>query len=450
MVKLTIRPLASGSLPPHMTATVARSSDAGNSVTLPATYTETEFLVVGSARTYSGPVTGPVTTDEHEHPYCTRVLVRAPTDAGEFSGRVVVEPFNTSAGQDVDVIWARTSDALVASGDGWVGVSQRTSSETTLKAHDPQRYGMMSIPSNDLAWDIIAQVGAIVRDPVDGPFAGRPVAHVYLAGYSQSGGDTATFAMCFHDRSLLDDGSPIYDGYFPASHSGSFTQLQSGQRNLPSFETTHMQAVAVPVVAIETQTDVQGFKVSLLDGREYTSPGSAWIRRDDSDAPGDRYRLYELGGAPHAFRAPGCEGTPSTFPASAFIRAALVRLFRWVEDGVEPPAAPRLELLELGPVSTVKVDEFGNAAGGVRSPHLDVPLANYLVNSSPGGRCILVGQQTLLPSTELADRYGNVGEYMAAFSQRLDETIETGYLLEADRANVLATQASLAEEAFNS
>lgn len=448
MIRPTIRPLPAGSGRPQATATLAGSSDAGRTVALTSHYTEAEYLVAGVGRSYSGPVTGPVAAESPEQPFVTRILVRCPADPSRFSGRVVVEPFNTSGGPDVDAIWSRVGEVLVAAGDAWVGISHRTSSETTMKHSDPVRYQAVSIPSNDLAWDMIAQVGAVVRDSVDGPLAPRRVRQLYLAGYSQSGSDTATFAMAFHARAVLDDGSPVFDGYFPAAHSGSLTQLRSGQRKLPAFETAPMHAVGVPVVDIEMQTDVEGFRVQLSDGRIYTSPGGASVRRDDGDQHHDRFRLYEVAGAPHAASCRGCDGTISTFPAAAFLRAALVRLFRWTEDGTPPPVAQRLALSELDVVSVAAVDQVGNALGGVRSPHLDVPLARYDAHSTPGARCVLAGRQTLLSPETLSARYGTPAAHLASFTRSLDETIAAGYLLEADRSDLLAAQESLALEAF--
>ena len=266
----TLHPVPHGGGVPQATAT------AGG-------YTEEEHLLAGVADTYAGPASGPATVATSGIPYVARLLVRYPSDPERFSGRVVLEPFNTSSGPDVDAIWSRAAPVLVAQGDAWVGVSQRVSSEKELEKHDPHRYGSISIPSNDLAWDVLRHAGALVRDPVAGPLRGRPVEHLYLAGYSQSGAETAAFAMAFHDRSRRTDGSPLFDGYFPAAHSGSVTSLQSGRVRVPAFESIPMQAVAVPVVDIETQTDVEGFHVQLSDDRRYTSPGSAYLRRDDSD-----------------------------------------------------------------------------------------------------------------------------------------------------------------------
>ena len=107
----------------------------------------------------------------------------------------------------------------------------------------------------------------------------------------------------------------------------------------------------------------------------FVNPGSASVRRADSDFKRGRYRLYELAGAPHAAWLDGCEGPGSSFPTSAFVRAALRLLFQWAEDALPPPRAPRISVHADGPVSVARVDEYGNPLGGVRSPHLDVPLA---------------------------------------------------------------------------
>ena len=163
----------------------------------------------------------------------------------------------------------------------------------------------------------------------------------------------------------------------------------------------------------------------------------------------DRYRLYEVAGAPHSTRVQGCDGPPSTFPVDAFLRAALVHLFRWAEAGVPPPIAGRLALSSLDVVSSVQVDEVGNAVGGVRSPFVDVPLARYEAHSSPGPKCVLAGREVALPPAELAARYGDAGAYLAAFTASLDATITAGFLLEQDRADLLAAQRAKAEQAFH-
>ena len=55
---------------------------------------------------FAGPVTGRVKVESTGHKFVTRVLVRTPRDAADFSGSVWVEPLNTSGGPEADVIWS--------------------------------------------------------------------------------------------------------------------------------------------------------------------------------------------------------------------------------------------------------------------------------------------------------------------------------------------------------
>lgn len=393
-------------------------------------YTETEHLLAGTANTYTGPATGPATVATQGHPYVTRILARYP-GPNRFSGRVLVEPFNTTYGVDRDALWLHVAGLLQAQGDAWIGVSVREWSATELKRRDPERYGDLDIPSNDLVWDLLRTVGALVKG--DGPLRHLPVRRVYLGGYSQSAVDAATFAAAFGD---------VYDGFFPASHAASLTPLAVGE-GLPRFEYAPMPAVGVPVVEIQPQSDVEGFAFD-----EFVNPGSASVRRDDSDTAGDRFRLYEIAGAPHAAKIAGCDGDGSSFPMAPFVRAALRNLFRWAEDDIAPPRAPRITLRIDDTVAEAAVDRFGNAVGGVPSPFLDVPLARYEVHSTPGPLCALAGREALLPHEVLTARYGDAKTYLAEFTISLDETITAGFLLEQDRAAILEDQTVKAKVAF--
>jgi hypothetical protein len=291
---------------------------------------------------------------------------------------------------------------------------------------------------NDYAWDILRQVGRLVKEGGEqSPLGALDVSALYMGGYSQSGVDTAAFLSAFHAITRHDDGSPIYDGYLPTAHAASLTRLQSGHATLPKFEFTPMAPVDVPVIDLETQTDVQGFDVKLLWIAFYRNHGGATVRRDDSDEQADLFRLYEIPGAPHVGKGEGCDGNGSSFPVHYFVRAAAERLFAWAEAGIVPPRAGRIEMEVLDVVSKADEDAFGNAIGGVRSPFVDVPLADYDVHTGGGLTCPLVGNETPLPSDVLARRYPSLEAYMEGFTRSLDATIEAGFLTAHDRAAIL-------------
>jgi hypothetical protein len=408
-----------------------------------ADYTEVEYLLSGTGNSYAGPATGPPEVVSSGHRYVTRLLARYPRQSSRFSGRVLVEPFNTTYGIDRDALWLHVGSLLQAQGDAWIGISERATTIPELKRRGPQRYADIDIPFNDLAWDLLRDVGAVVKQGgEDSPLGHLPVRHVYLGGYSQSGVDTATFAATFGALTRTVDDRPVFDGFFPACHAASLTPLAVGE-GLPRFEYAAMPPVGVPVIEIQPQTDVEGFSFE-----EFVNPGSATVRRDDSDTGADRFRLYEIAGAPHAAKIAGCDGDGSSFPMSAFVRAAMRHLFRWAEEDIAPPKAPRIALEIDDVVARAAVDRFGNAIGGVPSPFLDAPIARYDVHSTPGPLCQLVGREVPLPHEVLAGRYGDARTYLAEFAISLDATVAAGFLLADDRDAILEAQTAKASAAF--
>ena len=91
-------------------------------------YREDEYFVAGTARAAVAP--GPLSGDGRwsvangaTAPYATRIIVRRPTDPKRFSGTVVVEWMNVTAGRDSDPEFGYLLPALMREGDAYVGVS---------------------------------------------------------------------------------------------------------------------------------------------------------------------------------------------------------------------------------------------------------------------------------------------------------------------------------------
>jgi hypothetical protein len=422
-------------------ASAAVSADPAFVPSLADDYREDEFLFRGVANTYSGPATGPPEKASTGNAYVTRLIVRVPQDPSDFSGRVFLEPFNTTSGPDRDALWRPIAPLLQGNGDAWVGVSVRAGSVFQLQEFDAARYADLSIPTNDLVWDMLRQLGAVVRSGgKQSPLRGMRAEHLYLGGYSQSGVDTTTFAMSFHDDTRLRDGAPIFDGYLPAAHAATMTPLQSGSGLITEFDEGRMEPVDVPVVDIETQHDVMGWSREVVPGTFYTSQSGASVRRSDSNSRTDKYRLFEITGASHSSGGGNCGGVPSTFPGPMFVRAAAAQLFRWAEEGTAPTKAARIEMEKVDIVSVPRVDEIGHALGGVRSPFVDVPLVQYQVQAGGTGlSCTFSGVENPIPADVLASRYDDVDAYIDQFTKRLDATIKAGFLLKSDRAEILET-----------
>ena len=149
--KLVVQEFPAGT--PQTTATVAPTS--GNALVagraLASDYVEKEFQVRGEATTYRGGLTsGPVEVTKTNVPI-RRVLVHYPKDASKFSGRVVIEPFNTSSGgKDYDVVWSLLAPLLQERGDAWVGVTERTSAGQ--RSRPPIPPAMQTLTSRATTW----------------------------------------------------------------------------------------------------------------------------------------------------------------------------------------------------------------------------------------------------------------------------------------------------------
>ena len=138
--------------------------------------------------------------------------------------------------------------------------------------------------------------------------------------------------------------------------------------------------------------------VALPDYAFRPGYGDRHYRRDDSDEPGDRYRLYELAGVPHMGTryAPfddlslwqathGEEAAKEGRPRAAHEQPAPLRALR---HGARPPGAvggegtvpPRAERLEVGPDGFFATGRARQHPGGVRCVQLDVPHSTYQAN----------------------------------------------------------------------
>ena len=182
-------------------------------------YEDAEYLVNGVAKTYSGPATGPAQETGVEHRFATLLLTRTRStetgSADEYSSSRL-----TLRGMDrLDVVWDQVATLLQSNGDAWVGVTVRSSAGDALRACDPERYAELDLVINDVEWDILRQVGTLLKQSEGAALIGGHVAaRLYMAGYSQSAVDTATFAMALHGLSRTGDGLSVFDGYFPAAH----------------------------------------------------------------------------------------------------------------------------------------------------------------------------------------------------------------------------------------
>lgn len=438
-------------------AALRRSPDDGNAVFVPYAsdvprfedfdYVQEEWIATGEA---------------DGDAYATTVLVRRPRDVARFSGTVIAETLHVHG---ITPIWLYTGPYILRSGHAWVEITaQKTTLDMHVKPSAPERYGSLDIPGPDsadfdptlrlddpehstrffselqrrnlAASTILAQVGAALRG-AGGPFDGWNVGHVVLAGHSQTGIVATTYIDAAHDSQRHPDGAPVYDAYFPSG-----------------FPLEAFHDVDVPIVQVLSDGDIARPDFAFLPGYERRR-----YRRDDSDEPGDRFRLYELAGVPHmgtrvapyndvalwTSMFPDGEDVTigprmSSLPHFELFNMTLHHLVEWSAHGVTPPRADRLELDSDGFVAK---DEHGNSLGGVRCVQLDVPHATYWSNPvDADGRPSYhtVGTEEPFSPEKLRQLYGDHATYVERFEQRLDELVAEGWFL-ADDADEMRLEA---------
>jgi Alpha/beta hydrolase domain len=402
---------------------------------------------------------------EDGHPYATTVRVRRPRAVTRFSGTVIAEALHVHG---IAPIWIYTAPYLLRSGHAWVEITaQKTTLDMHVKPSNPARYGDLDIDGPDTAdfdpnpsfddadfastfWTelvrrnraasaILAQVGAALREP-GGPFDGWDVRNLILAGHSQTGSVASYYIEEVHDQQRRNDDTPVYDGYFPSGFP---------------YEAFH--DVDVPIVQLMSEGDVAVPGYAFRPGY-----GDRRYRRTDSDAAGDRYRLYELAGVPHMgtryapfddvalWEVTHGEGATkegatlgprmNSLPHGELFAMGLDHLVRWVDEGTVPPEAERLD---VGPDGFFTRDEHGNTRGGVRCVQLDVPHSTYRANpvtTDGTPTWVTVGNDEPFAEEQLRSLYGGQADYVERFGRRLDELVRDGWLL-ADDAEAMRREA---------
>ena len=323
---------------------------------------------------------------------------------------VVAEALH-AGGRSLIFEWSRVS--ILTRRHMFVEIVHSAPNIALLKAFNAERYAALSIAAGQTN-EIIAQVGRLLKSR-SGPFAAYAVRYATLMGTSASSGTVRGYLEA-HQNLRMPEGGPIFDGFLLTSTNGN----------------TPLPIVDVPMVQMPTQTEVA----------TWAEAGIAY-RRPDSDAPGNRFRLYEVAGMPHnnsrdspAFLNDPCTLPVTNFPAGAFTALGLNYLVEWIKDGKTPPHAPPIGVDQdkNGDDSFLALDEFGNARGGIRNVWVDVPTATNGVfgkGKTPAADrlCLLAGTKVPLPEATLRKLYVNQSQYQERVNRRLEELIRDGWFL---------------------
>jgi hypothetical protein len=162
------------------------------------------------------------------------------------------------------------------------------------------------------------------------------------------------------------------------------------------------------------------------------------------------FRLWEVAGSTHQDeyvertlraqfardldqRLPGCDCAVNDMPFHYVENAALTHLRRWARDGAPAPELPRIAMHD----GEILRDEHGNARGGIRLPHLDVPTAQYGPVGTPEF-CALRGFVKPFGPDQIAALYPTRDDYLERFDAAARGAVDAGYLLAPDAAEALA------------
>ncbi len=439
-------------------------------------YQETEFSAEGSATSYE--LQGERGADGHwdvtpgaEAPFRTRFVVRRPIDPDQFSGTVVVEWHNVSAGIDAAPDWGFFHRHLAAQGHAWVGVSAQKVGidgggfveSIHLKLLAPERYSELEHPGDAWSFDMFTQVGALVRGPAaENPLGGLMAQQVLAAGESQSAACLVTYINAVDPHAQLFDGFFVHgrpgagvsiDGVFISATRGE--AMEATRRAISSKGERIREDARVPVLVLQSETDV-----ILLGGGLAEQPDSGQIR------------VWEMAGAAHAdtYTVSAGRHDDGTLSAERFAellrpttnlmigqtdtpinagpqqhyvaQAALAHLARWSAGGEPPPAAARLEVDDQG--TGYRLDGHGLARGGIRTPWVEAPTAVMGgLGQSGESFAMLFGRTEPFDDATLATLYpGGRDEYLQRFEASLDDSIDAGFLLREDREEILGLAAA--------
>ncbi len=415
-------------------------------------YEQSEFSLSGIASAYTNGTT-PLSSDGKWSvtrtsfaSYTTRAVVYRPIDPVRFNGTVVVEWLNVSGGVDADPDWTMTHNELIRDGFAWVGVSAQATGLNATKSADPVRYASLHHPGDSFSYDIFSQAGRAVRANPALFLGGLTPQRVIAVGESQSAGRLVTYIDAIHPL------AHVYDGFLVHSRSASGAPLsQSPQPTVPVPSPSLIRDdLDVPVFVFQTETDVfnsntRARQADTVRFRMWEAAGTSHFDHyglaiGPSDTGDGQGAVANLEAMQHPSNEPFpgfvCDLPVNTGGAHWLLNAAIHHLNEWVEHGTPPPTAPLLQVESTSPVVFAK-DANGNTLGGVRSPHVDAPIAalggtDNSGTGSLGQFCRLFGTTVPFTTQQLAGLYADHHDFVAKYNRATRTLVRTGFLLRPD------------------
>jgi hypothetical protein len=407
-------------------------------------YVEEEYFVEGTANRYTTPDGATGTVIDGDHRYRTRIVVRRPVSSRKFNGTAVVEWYNVTNTFDYEVVWSRSFRHLLEAGYVWVGVSAQATgvhSGRGLKAWSPNRYGSLdltdggTVTEDALSYDVFSQAAQALRHPRGvNPLPGLKVRTLIATGQSQSASRLTTYANSVHPIAPVFDAISIVDGG----------------------------------VQLRTDLTTKVFKTAA----EYDVLANQAVRRQPDT---DRYVYWEIAGASHSDRhaylvnnpirlrdagvsgllagptAPCVAPARSNVPYEHVLNAMFDHIVRWARQGVQPPAAPSIEVTDTSTrPATANRDAYQIIKGGIRLAAVAVPTErntgwNTGLTPDRDSACAQGGTWIPFDDTTLRELYPTHASYVHAVRQATAQNVHDGYLTrsDADATNRAAERADV-------
>ena len=314
------------------------------------------------------------------------------------------------------------------------------------------RYAELHHPGDAFAYSIFSQAGAAVREAL-------VPEHLVAVGESQSAFFLTTYINAVDTLDRVYDGFLIHSRFAPAAPLDGGSIFEGSQAGGTAEAVTFRDDLRVPLMTVITETDLcGGLRLGYHGARQpdnghlrtWEIPGTAhadnytiqvgridtgFARLDDILAAYAPTQVLMGQQLPHAI---------NFAPQHHYVlQAALDRLCDWVHTGEPAPAAPRIELSDAEPVAPI-LDANGLARGGVRTPWVDVPTARTSgIGTGENPLAQLFGSGELFDAATLRRLYpGGTADYLERFTVALDAAIGSGFILPADRAEILELAAA--------
>jgi hypothetical protein len=398
-------------------------------------YVEEEFYLEGKANAYDTPVSTPATpptalakVTTADVPYKTRMVVRRPSDPAKFNGTVLVEWLNVTDGFDGEYFWVQAHPYVVRAGYAYIGLSAQdngiSNAKTGLKSFSTARYGSLDVTGagsaccaeDKLSYDIFSQA-AKAAYAVPAVLKGLTVKNAIGIGMSQSGRRLGVYANYVHMK------APIYDALL-----------------MQVLNPVVRDDLPTPVIKVLSESEAKddSLKQAQPDTptrRTYWIAGTAHgdtIQRTGRN--GVRLRDLGLAKTPNDSCGPnGATPTRSRTPLRHVLNAAVHHLKQQIEHGTQPPSGAAFKRASDAADAPIMRDDLGNAVGGIRLAHAQVPTAR-----ANGSECGLVGAWVPFGTKQLQALYPTHEAYVAKVKTAVAASVADGFVLPEDAAETIA------------